>query len=51
LIPKASSDKHIKENFEIFDFKIFDEDMFKIDKISQIRPKRLKAPDFSDFEY
>ena len=50
-IPKASSEKHLKENFDIFDFEIEKEDMEKINKISHIRPKRLIDPDFSDFEY
>ena len=51
VIPKATSKEHLKENFEIFNFTVHEEDMKKIDKISQIRPKRIINPDFADFEY
>jgi len=51
VIPKATSEKHIKENFEILDFELSDEDMHKIDEIGKIRSKRLINPEFSDFEY
>jgi methylglyoxal/glyoxal reductase len=50
-IPKATSEKHIKENFDIFDFEISKEDILKIDKISTFKRKRLINPDFADFEY
>jgi diketogulonate reductase-like aldo/keto reductase len=51
VIPKASIESHLKENFKIFDFELSSEDMIKIDEISKIRPKRLIDLDFSDFEY
>ncbi|MFA6118933.1 MAG: aldo/keto reductase [Parachlamydiales bacterium] len=51
VIPKAASEKHVKENFEIFDFQLADEDMKKIDEIGLIRSKRIINPEFSDFEY
>ncbi|NGX62688.1 MAG: 2,5-diketo-D-gluconic acid reductase A [Candidatus Anoxychlamydiales bacterium] len=51
VIPKASSEKHIKDNFEIFDFELSISDMQKIDEIGKIRPKRLINPEFGDFEY
>jgi diketogulonate reductase-like aldo/keto reductase len=51
VIPKATSENHIKENFEIFDFKLDEEDMEKMENIGKIRHKRLIQPEFSDFEY
>jgi diketogulonate reductase-like aldo/keto reductase len=51
VIPKASSKDHLKENFDIFDFKLKDEDIKIIDEISYIRGKRLINPEFADFEY
>lgn len=51
VIPKATSEKNIKENFEIFDFQLDDDDMKKIDEICLHRPKRIIDTDFSDFEY
>jgi len=51
VIPKATSEKNIKENFEIFDFQINEEDMKKMDEIGKIRPQRIINPDFGDFEY
>ncbi|NGX34097.1 MAG: 2,5-diketo-D-gluconic acid reductase A [Candidatus Anoxychlamydiales bacterium] len=51
VIPKATSEKHIKDNFEIFDFEISLDDMKKIDEIHKIRPQRLINPEFSDFVY
>ncbi len=51
VIPKATTEKHIKNNFEIFDFKLSSDDMKKIDEISKLRSKRLINPEFSDFEY
>jgi 2,5-diketo-D-gluconate reductase B len=51
VIPKATSEKNIKENFEIFNFQLDEDDMKKIDQIGKTRPKRIIDPDFSDFEY
>jgi diketogulonate reductase-like aldo/keto reductase len=34
VIPKASSEDHLRENMDIFDWKISDEDMKKIDSVS-----------------
>lgn len=48
VIPKASSENHLKENMEIFDFELKKEDMEKINKIN-IR-KRLVNPGFGEFE-
>ena len=47
-IPKASSPKRLKENIEIFDFKL-GKDMDKIDRLN--RNFRFVNPDFSDFDY
>ncbi|MAG52366.1 MAG: oxidoreductase [Nanoarchaeota archaeon] len=35
VIPKASSEDHIKENMDVFDWKLSDENMEKIDDISE----------------
>jgi diketogulonate reductase-like aldo/keto reductase len=35
VIPKASSEKHLKENLDVFDFSIDPEDMQKIDQLNQ----------------
>lgn len=48
VIPKASSEDHLKENMEIFDFELSKEQMDEINDI-QIR-KRLVNPGFSEFE-
>ena len=48
VIPKASSEKHLKENMEIFDFKLSEEQMDEINGI-QIRI-RLVNPGISEFE-
>lgn len=51
VIPKASSVDHLKENFDVFDFKLKDEDKKIIDEISYKRGKRIIKPEFADFEY
>ena len=48
VIPKASSETHLKENRDIFDFKLNEEQMEEIDDI-QIK-RRLVNPRFSEFE-
>ena len=48
MIPKASSETHLKENRDIFDFKLNEEQMEEIDDI-QIK-RRLVNPRFSEFE-
>ncbi|MEM3374621.1 MAG: aldo/keto reductase [Candidatus Woesearchaeota archaeon] len=45
-IPKGSSEEHIKENMNIFDFEISKEDMEKINNLPQ---KRLVNPEFAEF--
>lgn len=47
--PKGSSEEHIKENMEIFDFELSDEEMKKIDSLS--RGERVILPDFNEFDY
>lgn len=37
VIPKATSEEHLKENMKIFDWKISEEDMKKIDSLSRKR--------------
>jgi len=51
VIPKATSEKHIKDNFQIFDFELALDDMKKIDEIGKVKSKRLIVPEFADFEY
>ncbi|MBI2106279.1 aldo/keto reductase [Candidatus Woesearchaeota archaeon] len=48
VIPKASSEEHIKENMEIFNFELSSRQMNDINNI-QVK-RRLVNPDFSEFE-
>ncbi len=48
VIPKASSENHLRENMEIFDFKLSNQQMDEIEGI-QIK-KRLVNPKFSEFD-
>lgn len=48
-IPKASSEKHLKENIDVFDFNLLDEEMKKIDSLNQ--NLRLVSFSISDFDY
>ena len=50
-IPKATTEEHIKENLEVYDFSLSVIDMEKIDQIKTLRSERLINPDFSDFAY
>lgn len=45
-IPKGSSEEHIKENMNIFDFEISKED---IEKINNLPQNRLVKPEFAEF--
>ncbi|PIS00853.1 MAG: hypothetical protein COT84_05235 [Chlamydiae bacterium CG10_big_fil_rev_8_21_14_0_10_35_9] len=49
VIPKGSSLPHIKENFEIFDFSLTDQDMQSIDQLHT--GERIVNPDFNEFDY
>lgn len=49
VIPKASSEKHLKENMDIFDWKLDKEDINEIDSIGV--QKRFVNPNFSEFDY
>ncbi|MBI4159501.1 aldo/keto reductase [Candidatus Woesearchaeota archaeon] len=48
VIPKASSEAHIKENMDIFSWKISEEDMNKISSID--KRERVVNSSFSEFE-
>jgi diketogulonate reductase-like aldo/keto reductase len=47
-IPRSTSEKHLQENIDIFDFEIADLDIKKIDAVNQ--NKRVAPVDFSDFD-
>ncbi len=49
VIPKSSSEPHMRENFEIFDFKLTEEEILKVDGLNE--NKRLIVPDFQEFDY
>lgn len=49
VVPKASSDKHLRENFEIFDFSLSREEMTKLDKLNQ--DKRYCMSDNPEYGY
>ncbi len=44
-IPKASSEEHLKQNFDIFDFYLEDEDFDRIDQLE--KSTRLVNPSFA----
>lgn len=44
-IPKSSNDKHLKENFDVFDFYLEDEDFERIDQLE--KGTRLVNPSFA----
>ena len=47
-IPKASSEKHLKENLDIFNFKLDNSDIEIIKTVNQ--NKRLAKSEFADFD-
>lgn len=49
VIPKASSEAHLKENIEIFDFELSAEEIEKIENIKTT--KRTIVPDFNEFDF
>ena len=49
VIPKASSLKHLKENFDLFDFHLSADEMSTIDALN--RNERFCIGDWSDFDY
>jgi diketogulonate reductase-like aldo/keto reductase len=48
-IPKASSEKHLAENFAVFDFELSEKEMHEIDKLNQ--NKRFCNSDDAEFDY
>jgi diketogulonate reductase-like aldo/keto reductase len=48
-IPKASSEKHLAENFNIMDFELSQDEMHEIDKLNQ--NKRFCDTEDSEFDY
>jgi len=49
IIPKGSSEGHLKENLDLFDFTLSDEDRKKIDALHT--NKRIIYPDLHEFDY
>lgn len=49
VIPKASSEKHLRENIAIFDFTLTEEEMNQLDNLSQ--NKRYCLPGNSEYDY
>lgn len=47
VIPKASSESHLKDNIEVFDFKLNKEDISKIDSLN--KNSRMINPGFAEF--
>ncbi len=48
-IPKSSSEEHLRENLDVFDFHLSDGEVEKIDNLN--REERLINPGFADFDY
>ena len=48
MIPKASSENHLKENINL-NFSLDEEDIMKIDNIN--KKERLINPGFGEFDY
>lgn len=49
VIPKGSSEEHLKQNLEVFDFILTDDEMTKIDSLNQ--SKRFIEPPIHEFDY
>lgn len=49
VIPKASSEEHLKENLRVFGWRLSKQDAEKIDSLN--KNERIIAPNFSDFDY
>jgi len=49
VIPKASSEKHLKSNIAVFEWDLSENEMRKIDRIGDSAHKRLIDPGFTDF--
>ena len=47
VIPKATSEEHIKANMDVFDFKLDAEDTEILDNLPK---ERLVYPDFAEFD-
>ena len=45
-IPKSTSPAHIKDNFDIFDFELSQEDMNKIEKLDTGKPSFIHNEEF-----
>jgi len=48
-IPKATSEAHLKSNLDVFDFSLAEEEMRRIDGLSQNH--RMVDPEWGDFDY
>jgi 2,5-diketo-D-gluconate reductase B len=48
-IPRSDNNKHIEENFQIWDWELEDEDKKKMDNLNS--DNRLTNPDFAEFSY
>jgi 2,5-diketo-D-gluconate reductase B len=49
VIPKAASEKHLRENLEIFEFTLTKAEMLEIDRLNKF--KRFCMPDLAEFNY
>ncbi len=49
VIPKATSEAHIRENFDVFDFALNPDEMEKIDQLN--RNHRYTVDDWTEFDY
>jgi 2,5-diketo-D-gluconate reductase B len=49
VIPRSSSETHLRENFDLFDFTLTGDEMQQIDQCD--RGQRFCAPDVADFSY
>ena len=49
VVPKASSEKHLRDNLDIFDFMLTEEEMFELDRLD--RDKRYCRADSPEYQY